>query len=129
MMMLSRILGLSLFLVPAAVSAAPSPEARAGHAIICDTAVQIERFVALSNSGAEMADALKKVNDEAQDPRACGIALVMFTFGEPRAHKVMQGQSIDIVEITIHAYGDGMRWLPVPATQQYTVIAAQGMDV
>ena len=57
-------------------------------------------------------------NDEAQNPRACGVALVMFTFGEPRAHKTMQGKSIDIVQVTIHAYGDGIRWLRVPATQE-----------
>jgi hypothetical protein len=129
MKMLARMFGLLLCLIPGAAGATPSPETRVGHAIICDTAVQIERFVALSNSGSEMADALKSVNNEAQNPRACGVALVMFTFGEPRAHKTMQGKSIDIVEITIHAYGDGMRWRRVPATQQYTVIPVQGIDV
>jgi len=41
----------------------------------------------------------------------------------------MQGKSIDIVEITIHAFATGDRWMPVPATQQYTVIAARGLDV
>ena len=76
-----------------------------------------------------MQDALRTVNDEAQNPRACGVALVIFTYREARAHKVMQGKSIDIVEITVHAFGDGGRWLPATATQQYTMVMAQGMDV
>jgi hypothetical protein len=134
MQMLPRMLGLLLFLIPAGAipagaAASGEIEARAGPAIICDTPVQIERFIALSNSGVEMESALQKVNDEVRNPTACGIALVMFTHGQARDHKVMQGKSIDIVEITIHAFGDGQRWTPVPATQQYTVLATQGLDV
>jgi hypothetical protein len=127
--MLLRMLGLLVFLLPAGAGASEESEAAAGPTIICDTSVQIERFVALSNSGTETEEALRKVNDEVQNPNACGVALVMFTYGEASAHKVMQGKSIDIVEITIHAFGDGQRWRPVPATQQYAVIATQGLDV
>lgn len=129
MRMLPQIFGLLLFLTPVATGATAQNEAAVGPTIICDTPLQVERFVALSNSGAAMSEALQKVNDEAQNPRACGVALVMFTYGEARAHKVMQGKSIDITEITIHAFGDGVRWTPVPATQQYAVIVAKGLDV
>ena len=101
--MLLRMLGLLAFLIPAGAGASEESEAGAGPTIICDTPVQIERFVALSNSGTETEEALQKVNDEVQNPSACGVALVMFTYGEASAHKVMQGKSIDIVEITIHA--------------------------
>lgn len=44
-----------------------------GPALICNTLQQLNRFVDLLNVGREADDAVRLVNEEAQNPIACGM--------------------------------------------------------
>jgi hypothetical protein len=127
--LLHSLITLLLVSVPLQAHAAAPNESGVGQAVICDTAPQVERLVALQSEGADMQRALQAVNEEAQNPRACGVAVVMFTLGQAREHKVVQGKAINIVEITVHAISDGSSWARVPAISQYTIIADQGVEI
>jgi hypothetical protein len=100
-----------------------------GQGIICNTPAQAERYVTLRDGGVEAPAALSKVNEEANDPRACGAALIAFTQGEALAEKNMQGKAVTIVRVTIVAFNDGTKWEHVPGTVQYTVVAAKGINI
>ena len=49
-----------------------------GVGMICNTSDQAEQFVALRAGGAKARDALARVNRQAHDPRACGLAAIAF---------------------------------------------------
>jgi hypothetical protein len=51
---------------------------------------------------------------------------VLFTGGEPVATLSMMGRSVSILEITVHAFGNGAAWTQVPAIVQYTVVTEKG---
>jgi hypothetical protein len=97
-----------------------------GHGVICDTREQVERYVALRGNGKDTAVALQTVNYEAHDARACNVALVMFTEPKPIAAQVINGRQVSIVQITVHAFGNGSAWKQVRAIVQYTVATEKG---
>ena len=97
-----------------------------GRGVICDTPQQAERFATLRSGGKDTEVALRAVNDEIKVGRACGLASVLFTGGEPVARLSMMGRSVSILEITVHAFGNGAAWTQVPATVQYTVVTEKG---
>lgn len=113
----------------AAGAADENVQSGVGQGIICDTPAQAERYVALRDGGSEAPAALSKVNAEANDPQACGAAVIAFTKGEPLAEKNMQGRAVTIVRVTIVAFNDGAKWAPIPETVQYTVVAAKGINI
>jgi hypothetical protein len=73
-------------LATALLSSLASPAARAqqievevGESLVCDTQQQVERFVTLFDGNAE--NAASAVNNEENDPNACGVVAVAFVRG------------------------------------------------
>jgi hypothetical protein len=100
-----------------------------GVGLVCDTVQQAERWIALRDTGEEAPRAVEIVNDEAQNPRACGLAAVAFTHGVRLAEKNMRGKLVTIAKITIIAVNNGASWAKVPDIVQYTVVEAAGLNV
>ncbi|MGE3150291.1 MAG: hypothetical protein AB7K04_14625 [Pseudorhodoplanes sp.] len=115
--------------VPLAAQEPDATEVAAGMTVICDTASQIDRLVALHNDGAELPAALQRINNEQRNPNACGMAVVMFSLGRSQQHVMLQGRAIDIVEITIHAVNDGTRWSRVPGVRQFTLLPEKSIAI
>jgi hypothetical protein len=100
-----------------------------GRGVICNTVQQIERFVALESEGREDAVALRTVNDEVQNATACNLALVTFSGSKSIGQLAVKGKPVSILEITVHAFGNGSVWRQIPAIVQYTVAAEKGMII
>jgi hypothetical protein len=97
-----------------------------GVGIICNTPEQMERLVGLRNDGEEMNRAVIAVNDEAKDPRACGVAAVAFMSDKMVDMKNVQGKLVQIVRINVVAAFDGRQWARVPVMTQYALIEPEG---
>jgi hypothetical protein len=100
-----------------------------GVGIICNTPEQMERLIGLRNDGEEMNRAVVAVNDEAKDPRACGVAAVAFMSDKMVDMKNVQGKLVQIVRISVVAAFDGRRWARVPTMTQYALIEPQGHSI
>jgi hypothetical protein len=96
-----------------------------GQGVICDTAQQVERYVALRGNGTETNVALRTVNNRAH-VAACSVALVMFSGCERVAGLTVQGRLLTVVQINLHAFVNGAGWMKIPATVRYTVTAEKG---
>jgi hypothetical protein len=97
-----------------------------GQGVICDTLQQVERYVALRGNGTESNVALQAVNGEAHVP-VCTVALVMYSAGAPVEALSSQGKLLSIIQINVHAFGNGSVWTKIPATTRYTVTAEKGL--
>lgn len=104
-------------------------EVALGVGLICNTSEQMQRYVTLRADGAETNRALRAVNDEAHDPRACGLAAVAFMADETVETKSMQGKIVSIVRISIVAAFDGQQWGSVPGMVQYALIEPEGYEI
>lgn len=101
-----------------------------GVGVICDTTEQAKNFVALRSGGAELSLAVNKVNAQAQDPRACGVAAVAFQRGQTVGTGEMQGKLVSIVRIQVIGGYDGESWKRVPGTiLQYAIIEEDGLAI
>ena len=117
-----------LFTAPAgALSGAPG-NVSVGSAIICDTSEQARRFVTLRNDGSEAVQALQVINKEANNPTACGPAVVAFRTGETIKSERMDGKLVKVVKVTVLAYNTGAGWSPVPETVQYAIIVSTDIE-
>jgi hypothetical protein len=107
-----------------------SPEEGAiGRGVICDTAQHVLRFVALRGGGEDPNSAIETVNLEAHDEEACHYAFVAYTDEKPIARMAVNLRVFNILQITVHAVGDGSAWMPIPPTVQYTVTVEKGLMV
>jgi hypothetical protein len=129
-------LGVSIFLVLSclplhAQEQADSPRRwlEVGQGLVCDTPKQVERFVALRQDGTDVTVALQTVNNESHDTTACNVTLVVFTDSKPIAESVIRGRLTSIVQILVHAVGDGVAWRTIPAHTQYTVEVEDGQII
>jgi hypothetical protein len=129
-------LGVSMFLVLSSLplhaqEQADSPRRwlEVGQGLVCDTPKQVERFVALREDGTDVTVALQTVNNESRDATACNVALVAFTDSKPIAESVIRGRLTSIVQIVVHAVGDGAAWRTIPAHAQYTVEVEDGQII
>jgi hypothetical protein len=100
-----------------------------GQGIVCDTREQVERFVALRGDGRGVALALQTVNNESHDSTGCNVGLVAFTDSKPIAESVIRGKLASIVQIMVHAVGNGATWRTIPAHAQYTVEVKEGQII
>ena len=100
-----------------------------GVGIICNTPEQMQRLVGLRSEGEEMNHAVSAVNDEAKDPRACGIAAVAFMSDKIVDMKNVQGKMVQIVRINVVAAFDGQQWARVPLMTQYALIEPDGYSI
>jgi len=116
-----------MLLATPAISGAPG-NVSVGSAIICDTSEQARRFVTLRNDGSEAVQALQVINKEANNPTACGPAVLAFRTGETIKSERMDGQLVNVVKVTVLAYNNGAGWSPVPETVQYAIIVSTDIE-
>lgn len=100
-----------------------------GHGIICNTSEQALRFVALRNEGSETVQAIKVINQEADNPTACGAAIIAFRIDEETDQQRMNGQRVRVVKVVVSAINNGAQWAPVPDIVQYALLALEGIEV
>ena len=130
------LLGVSIFLALSCLPLHAEEQANSprrwleiGQGIVCDTPEQVERFVALRGKGMDVTDALRTVDNETRAPTACDVALVAFTDSKPVAESVIQGKLASIVQIMVHAVGNGVSWRTIPAHARYTVEVKEGQII
>ena len=116
-----------MLLATSALSGAPG-NVSIGSAIICDTSEQAHRFVTLRNDGSEAVQALQVINKEANNPTACGPAVLAFRTGETIKSERMDGKLVNVVKVTVLAYNNGTGWSPVPETVQYAIIVSTDIE-
>jgi hypothetical protein len=100
-----------------------------GVGIICNTQEQMDRLIGLRNDGEEMERAVSAVNNEARDPRACGVAAVAFMSDKMIDMKNVQGKLVQVVRINVVAAFDGQQWARVPVMTQYALIEPEGYSI
>ena len=129
-------MGVPIFLVLSGLSLHAREQANSprlwleiGQGIVCDTPEQVERFVALRGKGMDVTVALHTVNNESRGSTACDIALVAFTDSKPIAARVIQGRLAAIVQIMVHAVGNGGTWRMMAAHAGYTIEVEEGQII
>jgi len=100
-----------------------------GVGVICNTSAQAEQFVSLRQEGQDITPAVAEVNQQAQDPRACGVAAVAFVPDKTMATKPMGGKLVKIVRINVVAGYNGTGWHHVAATVQYAIMPTEGEEI
>jgi hypothetical protein len=100
-----------------------------GYGIICNTSDQALRIVALRNEGSEISHAVGLVNREADNPIACGDALVVFRVAEEVRKERIGGQRVTVMKVIVSAVNNGGRWSLVPELVQYALIVPAGTEV
>jgi hypothetical protein len=70
-----------------------------GDALVCDTQEQVERYIALYNGDQEAA--IRAVNREENDPRACGVISAAFVRGPHIAAASHGNMAFEIVRILV----------------------------
>lgn len=100
-----------------------------GVGLICNTPEQMQRVIGLRIDGEEVTRAVTLVNDEARDPRACGVAAVAFMSDKMVDMKTVNGKLVQIVRINVVAAFDGKQWSRVPAMTQYALIEPSGHTI
>jgi hypothetical protein len=114
---------------PPAASAELGDSLTVGQGVICNTREQAKRLVSLQNDGRAIKDALGTVNQEADDPTACGPAQVLFRVAEQVDGDRLKGQSVKVVKIVIHAIMAGDQWSQVPDVEQYAILPPAGIAI
>ena len=107
----------------------PTGDIHVGEGVVCDTAQQVERFTALMSEASDIEKAITTVNDEAENPRACGMVLAAFVRGGEVGEVRKDNRSMKVVEITILAVPVGDKWHFVTPLKQYTAIAPRGVEI
>ncbi len=100
-----------------------------GIGVICNTSEQAEHFVSLRQQGQDITPAVAKVNEQAGEPRACGVAAIAFVPHKTLDTKTLGGKLVRIVKINVVAGYNGAGWQPVANTVQYAVVEAKGEEI
>ena len=97
-----------------------------GVGMICNTPEQAKQFLELRAKGVVADQAMKKVNEDAQNPRACGIAAIAFVPDKMVDAKPVNDKLLQVERINVVAGYDGNGWQHVPAMIQYAVMEGGG---
>jgi hypothetical protein len=100
-----------------------------GIGVICNTGEQAQALVNLRARGTEIMSAVNSINEEANDPKACGVAAMAFERDKTISTESMNGKLVDIVRIKLLAGYDGRAWARVPQTTQYAIIESEGVAI
>jgi hypothetical protein len=100
-----------------------------GVGIICNNLQQMQRLIGLRAGGAETTGAVSVVNNEAKDPRACGVAAVAFLSDKMVDMREVRGKLVQIVRINVVAAFDGRQWARVPVMTQYALMEPDGYAI
>ena len=93
-----------------------------GIGLICNSAAQVERYLALHVKDESPDEAIKVVNAEVQDPNACALAAIAFVRGEEGKSVPAPGGLMKITQVMILATQTPAGWQRVPPIVQYTAI-------
>lgn len=93
-----------------------------GVGLICNSAEQVERYIALQTAQEPPDAAIRLVNDEAQDPNACAVAAVAFVRGDKGKSVQAPGGMMHITPVMILATQTAAGWQRVPPIVQFTAI-------
>jgi hypothetical protein len=97
-----------------------------GVGMICNTSDQAKQFLELRTQGIVAKEAMKRVNDAAQNPHACGVAAIAFIFDKTVEAKPVNNKLLQIEQINVLAGYDGNGWQNIPAMTQYAVMEGKG---
>ena len=100
-----------------------------GVGLICNTSAQAQQFVELRAKGTAAKDAVATINDQAHDPRACGLAAIAFVPEKTVQAKPVADKLMQIVQINVVAGFDGNGWQNVPAMTQFAIVEGQGESI
>jgi hypothetical protein len=100
-----------------------------GVGMICNTSDQAEQFIALQAKGIAADAAMKTVNTQANNPRACGLAAIAFIRDKTLDTKTVKDKLVQVVRINILAGFNGNSWDRVSNTIQYAVIEGEGESI
>lgn len=101
---------------------APKLDVEIGAGLICNSAEQVERYLALHIADSAPENAVKKVNDEVNDPNACALAAIAFVRGEQGKTLQAAGGFMKVTEVVIVALQTPAGWQRVQPILQYTAI-------
>lgn len=100
-----------------------------GNGVICDTQDEVATFVkSLPKLGPS--NALAAINQQSNNPAACGMATIAFEHGRELANMRTEHGSYSIMQIDIvaAATNDGA-WHPVTRQTQYTAVKLEGLEI
>jgi uncharacterized UPF0146 family protein len=100
----------------------PKLDIEVGAGLFCNSAAQVERYLALHIADSEPEQAIKKVNDEVRDPNACALAVIAFVRGEQSKSVEAPGGIMKVTEIVVVALQTSEGWQRVQPIRQYTAI-------
>ncbi|MGC1464676.1 MAG: hypothetical protein WA792_02990 [Pseudolabrys sp.] len=100
-----------------------------GIGVICNTPDEARHFISLRAGGAKAEKAMQSINTEAKDPRACGVAAVVYTRGGIVANEKLDGKLVQIVRINVLAGYNGAGWQRVSDMVQYAVLEGGGETI
>jgi hypothetical protein len=100
-----------------------------GVGMICNTSDQAEQFLALQAKGSKADAAMKTVNAQAKNPRACGVAAIAFIRDKTLDTKTVKNKLVQVVRINILAGFNGNGWQRVSNMIQYAVIEGEGESI
>ncbi len=101
-------------------------EPSVGIGLICNTQDQAHQYLDLRAKGVTGEEAMKRINDDAQDAHACGVAAVAFTRDQMLGCHTVENKLLEIVRISVLAGFDGSGWKPIPEMTQYAVMESKG---
>lgn len=100
-----------------------------GVSVICNTGAQAENFVKLRSRGTKIMAAVNDVNEEANDPKACGVAAIAYRRDKTMATRSLNGKLVDIVRISVLAGYNGRGWTRVRQNTQYAIVQGKGVAI
>ena len=107
-------------------SALPNPKAgdgiQIGVGVICNSSDQIKRYLSVKTDSdeASIQKAVQVVNREANDERACGMAMVAFLVGNEIGNVDVTDGKMHVRQITVLAVAIDGGWRRIQDTVQYT---------
>ena len=72
---------------------------------------------------------MQKVNAEAKNPRACGIAAIAYIPARWSPAETVGAKLIQVIRVNIVAGYNGSGWQHVTGMVQYAIIEAKGMTI
>jgi hypothetical protein len=97
-----------------------------GVGMICNTPEQARQYLEYRASGAASQDAVKRVNEAARNPHACGVAAIAFVRDKLLHCHFVENKLLEIVRINVLAGFDGRSWQDMPPVVQYAVMEGKG---
>lgn len=97
-----------------------------GIGMICNTPDQAQQYLTMRAEGVAADQAMKRINDDAQDAHACGVAAIAFKRDKMLQAHPVENKLLEVVQINVLAGFDGTGWKPIPEMTQYAVMESGG---